>query len=128
MELPVESDLRFALSAARIGNALLSVYIHASEIATNSIHLQKNGRTAGYVGLTRMGDVVNSLMRLCVVALFDEEVKQAETVLDHRGEARLFELAFYDWYRGIDRRLGTQASCELAIAMASAKWLSRLKR
>jgi phosphate uptake regulator len=116
MELPVESDLRFALSAARIGNALLSVYIHASEIATNSIHLQKNGRTAGYVGLTRMGDVVNSLMRLCVVALFDEEVKQAETVLHHRGEARLFELAFYDWYRGIDRRLGTKASCELAIA------------
>src|SRR5215469_14736375 len=30
MDLPVESDLRFALSAARIGNALLSVYIHAS--------------------------------------------------------------------------------------------------
>ena len=115
MDLPAESDLRFALSAARIGNALLSVYIHASEIAANSMHLQKNGPTAGYVGLTRMGDVVNSLMRLCVVALFDEEVKHAETVLHHRGGARLFDLAFYDWDRGFDRRLRTQASCELAI-------------
>ena len=115
MDLPAESDLRFALSAARIGNALLSLYIHASEIATTSLHLQKNGSAAGYVELTTMGDVVHSLMRLCVVALFNEDVKQAETVLHHRGVARLFELAFYDWYRGIDRRLRTQASCELAI-------------
>ena len=115
MDLPAESDLRFALSAARIGNALLSVYIHASEIATTSRHLQKNGPTAGYVELTRMGDVVNSLMRLCVVALFNKEVKHAETVLHHRGVARLFERAFYDWHLGIDRRLTTLASCELAI-------------
>jgi phosphate uptake regulator len=115
MELPAESDLRFALSAEQIADALLSIYLHASEIAANSVGLQKNGQRKGYPALSTMGEVVNSLMRLCIVALFEEEAEHAETVLHHHGVARLFELTFYDWYRSIDRRLRAQASYELAI-------------
>jgi phosphate uptake regulator len=124
MELPAESDLRFALSAERIADALLSIYLHASEIAANSMRLQKNGQRTGYLGLNTMGEVVNSLMRLCIIALFEEDTEHAETVLHHHGVARLFELTFYDWYRGIDRRLRAQASYELAIT----KDLARMAR
>ena len=62
-----------------------------------------------------MGEVVNCLMRLCIIALFDKEVAHAEAVLRNRGVERLFESAFYDWYRDVDQRLRTQASHELAI-------------
>jgi phosphate uptake regulator len=115
MEQPLESDVRFALSAALICDALHSVHAQAVKIAANSERLLENGHTLGWAGLTRMGEVVNCLMRLCVVALFNEEVAHAETVLRNRGVKRLFESAFYDWYRNIDQRLRTQVCHELAI-------------
>jgi len=115
MELHAESDLRFALSAARIADALLSIYLHASEIAANSMRLENNGERTGFPDLNRMGEVVNSLMRLCTISIFEEEAGHAETVLHHYGVARLFEQAFYDWYRSTDVRLRTQACYEMAI-------------
>jgi phosphate uptake regulator len=115
MELPLESDVRFALSAVLICDALHSVHAQAVKIAANSARLSENGHTSGCADLTRMGEVVNCLMRLCIIALFDEEVAHAETVLSNRGVERLFESVFYDWYRNVDQRLRTQASHELAI-------------
>jgi phosphate transport system protein len=115
MELPLESDVRFALSAVLICDALHSVHAQAVKIAANSTRLLENGRMPGWPDLTEMGEVVNRLMRLCIIALFDEEVAHAETVLSNRGVERLFESVFYDWYRNVDQRLRTQASHELAI-------------
>ncbi len=115
MELPLESHVRFALSAVLIGDALHSIHAQAVKIAANSARLLENGRARGWEGLTRMGEAVNCLMRLCIIALFDEEVAHAETVLRNRGVERLFESGFYDWYRHVDQRLRAQASHELAI-------------
>ena len=115
MELPLESGVRFALSAVLICDALHSVHAQAVKIAANSTRLLENGRMPGWAGLTTMGEEVNCLMRLCIIALFDEEVAHAETVLSNRGVERMFESTFYDWYRNVDQRLRAQASYELAI-------------
>jgi phosphate uptake regulator len=115
MELPLESDVRFALSAVLICDAFHSIHAQAVKIAAKSARLLENGHTPGCAGLSRMGDVVNCLMRLCIIALFDEKVAHAETVLSNRGVERLFESIFYDWYRNVDQRLRTLASDELAI-------------
>lgn len=115
MELPLESDVRFALSAVLICDAFHSIHAQAVKIAANSARLFENGHAPGCARLTRMGDIVNCLMRLCIIALFDEEVAHAETVLSNRGVERLFESVFYDWYRNDDQRLRTLTSHELAI-------------
>ena len=77
MELPLESDARFALSAVLICDALHSVHAQAVKIAANSARLLENGRMPGWAGLTRMGEEVNCLMRLCIIAVFDEKVAHA---------------------------------------------------
>jgi phosphate uptake regulator len=115
MELPLESDVRFALSAVLICDALHSGHEQAVNIAANSSRLLEDGRTPEWSGLTRMGEAVNCLTRLCIIALFDEEIVHAETVLRNRGVERVFESTFYDWYRNVDQRLRAQASYELAI-------------
>lgn len=115
MELPLESDVRFALSALPICDALRSVHAQAVKVAANSARLLDDGHILGCAALTRMGEVVNCLMRLCITALFDEMVAHAETVLRNRGVERLFESAFFDWYRNVDQQLRTQAGQELEI-------------
>ena len=124
MELPLESGVRFALSAVLICDALHSGHAQAVKIAANSTRLLEDGRTPGWSGLTTMGEAVNCLTRLCIIALFDENVAHAQTVLRNRGVERVFESTFYDWYRNVDQRLRAQASYELAIT----KGLSQIAR
>ena len=114
-DLSWESNLRFIFSAERICNSLYAVHGYAVEIAANSMRLLENGRKIGYADLAMMGDIVNSLLRLCVVALFEEKIEHAETVLRTGGIERLFETTFYDWYRALDHGTRTQACYELAI-------------
>jgi len=114
-ELSWKSSLRFIFSSERICNSLQAVHSHAVEIAANSMRLLENGRKNGYADLATMGDIVNSLLRLCVVALFEEKIEHAETVLRTREIERLFETTFYDWYRDLDHGTRTQARYELAI-------------
>jgi phosphate uptake regulator len=116
MDLPLESDLRFALSSERICNTLYVMHNQAVEIAANSTCHVENGGILGCGDLVTMGDVVNRLMRLCVVALFEERIEHAEAVLRSDGVDRLFETTFYDWYKTIDHMARTQAGYELAIA------------
>jgi phosphate transport system protein len=123
MELARESDLRFILTCARICNALQAMHCQAVEIARNSMRLLENGGLR-CTDLTTMGDVVNGLVRLCVVSVFDEGIEHAQTVLRSDGVERLFETTFYDWYRTIDHRRRTQAGYELAIT----KHLSQIVR
>jgi phosphate uptake regulator len=115
MELPLESDARFALSAVLICDALHSAHAQAVKIAANSACLLEHGGMPGWEGLTRMGEEVNCMMRLCIIAVFDEKIAHAQTVLGNRGVERLFESVFYDWYSNVDQRLRARASHELAI-------------
>jgi hypothetical protein len=44
--------------------------------------------------LDRLGDRVNALLRLCVVALFNEETTHARAVLQSEGVWRRYEVVF----------------------------------
>jgi phosphate uptake regulator len=115
MELPGESNLRYILTAERIGNALRVIYGQAVEIAANSMRIVDNGGGLGCAELATMGDLVNSLVRLSIVALFEEDVEHAELVRRSSGVGRLFGSTFYDWYRTIDHSARAQAEFERAI-------------
>ena len=115
MELPGESHLRCILASERIGNALRVIYGQAAEIAANSMRIIENGGGLGCAELATMGDLVNNLVRLSIVALFEEDVEHAELVRRSSGVGRLFGSTFYDWYRTIDHSARAQAEFERAI-------------
>ena len=115
MELADESNLRYILASERIANAMRVVHGQAVEIAANSMRIVENGGGLGCAELATMGDLVNSLVRLSVVALFEEDVEHAELVRRSSGVGRLFGSTFYDWYRTIDHSARAQAEFERAI-------------
>jgi phosphate uptake regulator len=115
MELPGESNLRFILASERIANAMRVAHGQAVEIAANSMRIVENGGGLGCTELATMGDLVNSLVRLSVVALFEEDVEHAELAQRCSGVGRLFGSTFYDWYRTIDHTARAQAEFERAI-------------
>lgn len=115
MELPLESDLRFVPSCERMCHAFQEVHNQAIAVATNSMRLLESGPIRGCRDLITMSDLANSLMRLCVVALFEESIESAQTVLRCDGDKRLFATAFFDWYRTIDQKERAQAGYERAI-------------
>jgi hypothetical protein len=86
----------------------------AVEIATNSMRIVENGGGIGCAELAIMGDL-NSLVRLSVVGLFEEDVEHAELVRCSTGVGRLFGSTFYDRYRTIDHSAKAQAEFERAI-------------
>lgn len=116
MELAGESGLRYMLASERIANALRVVHSQSVEIAANGMRIIENGGGLGCAELATMGDLVNNLVRLSVVALFEENVQHAELVQRCSGVGRLFESTFYDWYRTIDHGARAQAEFERAIA------------
>ena len=115
MELPGESNLRYILASEQIANAMRLVHGHNVEIATNSVRIVENGGGLGCAELCTMGDLVNSLVRLSVVALFEEDVEHAELVQRCSAVGRLFGSTFYDWYRTIDHTARAQAEFERRI-------------
>jgi phosphate uptake regulator len=115
MELPGESTLRYILASERIANAMRVMHGQAVEIAANSMRIVENGGGLGCVDLATMGELVNSLVRLSVVALFEEDVEHAELVQRCSGVGRLFGSTFYDWYRTLDHRARAQAEFERSI-------------
>ena len=115
--LPSESDLRFILSASRISSALHTVHEHAVKIAASSIQRAQAGWEIGS-NLIEMGEIVNRFMRLCVIAVFEDQIEHAETVLRNRGvELLFFPGPLERRYRVVARwRLGKQAVQELQVA------------
>lgn len=116
--------IRCIMSADRICNALKAIHVHGADIASSSMRLVESCRLIGCKNLVSMGDFVNGLVRLCVVALLDEETQHAETVLRKDGIEREFQKEFFEWFRALDRCESTQAGCEIAIA----KSLSQMAR
>jgi phosphate uptake regulator len=124
MEISDTLDLRFVLSADRICNALEGIHIHAEDIAATSMHLSESSRRMGRKELVSMGDVVNRLMRLCVVALFKEHIDHAETVLRSEGVECEFETRFFESFNTLDRSDLAEDVYEIAVADS----LSRMAR
>jgi len=113
--IPHEADLSRVLSSGRICDALQTVHSHAVEMASNCTRRLEYGRTPRCTDLAAMGDIVNRLMRLCVVALFEEDIEYAKSILRSDGVERLFATTFFGWYSAIDQEERTRASYELAI-------------
>jgi phosphate uptake regulator len=88
------SDCRFVLIALRLSSALLATTRAAVQIARDTPSLLDSDRTPKHAALCTLGDLVNSLMRLCLVALFKQEVRYAETVLQSQAVWRRCELVF----------------------------------
>jgi hypothetical protein len=112
--LTSESDIRFVLTSVRISDALRAIQKEAFEIAEISLLLQNEGEI-NYADLTTTGDLTNRLMRLCTVAIFEEEVAHAEAVLRATGE-RLVTTTASVWHRQFDRMPPSKAVCVLLIA------------
>jgi phosphate uptake regulator len=116
MEISDALDLRFLLSADRICNALKEIHVHADDIATKSMRLLESSGRMRCKELVSMGDVVNRLMRLCVVALFEENIDHAETVLRSEGFECEFETRFFESLNTLDRIDIAEGVYEIAIA------------
>jgi phosphate uptake regulator len=116
MEISETLDLRFVLSADRISTALEEVQVHADDIVTQSLRLLESSRRTICKDLVSMGDVVNRLMRLCVVSLFEENTEHAEVVLRSEGVQGEFEIGFFESLNALDRSDIAEAVYEIAIA------------
>ena len=116
MEILDTWELRFILSADGICNALEEIHVRADDIATKSMRLLESFRRTRCKELVSMGDVVNRLMRLCVVALFEENIDYAETVLRSEGVEGEFEVSFFESLNTLDRGDIAEAVYEIAIA------------
>jgi phosphate uptake regulator len=122
--IPCDRDLRFVLSCERIGIALQFLHLQADEIASQCLQLLELGRTVRCAEIAAMGEIVNSLVRLCAVALFEEEKQHADLVLSAGRVERLFEMTFCAWLRSLDRAEREQSECDRVIT----RHLSRMAR
>lgn len=116
MELPSEPDLRLVLSTARLCNSLHALHRWALKVAENSSDLLATGETPGCDALMKMSDLVNGLMGLCIVALFEYKSEHAKSVLDDKSVEHLYEDVLHICYRNIAQDRRVQAPYELAIA------------
>jgi phosphate uptake regulator len=113
--LPVDSDSRFVSSALRICSALHITYAAATGVAQNTMLSLKGEGIAVSPVIEEMGQLVNCLVRLCIVALFNKQIQSAKTVLQNDGTGQWFDLAVYQLCGGPIQRTNAQASIELAI-------------
>ncbi|WP_433964216.1 PhoU domain-containing protein [Tunturiibacter gelidiferens] len=88
------SDCRFVLIALRLSSALLTTSRAAVQIAQDTPSFFECSRMPKHAALCNLGDLVNSLMRLCIVALFKQELRYAEAVLQSQAVWRRCELVF----------------------------------
>ena len=109
------SDSRFAFAAASINTALHVTYTAAAEIAQDSLRLLESSGIHGCAALERMGQLVNGSMRLCVVALFQQDAAHAKTVLRRQEAARLRELTSIGLHPHIGRWAGAQGDFERSV-------------
>jgi phosphate uptake regulator len=115
LNIPGAADFRFVLSSERIGNGMQALHLHAVEIAERCLRLLEVGRKPGCAEINAMGDSVNGLVRLCVVALFEKEKRHADTVLGIGRIERRFETNLYKWLRTLDHAARAGVECERAI-------------
>jgi hypothetical protein len=94
---------------------LRAIQKEAFEIAETSMLLWDGGQI-DCADLTTTGDLANRLMRLCTVAIFDEEVANAEVVLRMQEGERFVTTTASVWHRQFDGIPPSQAACLLSIA------------
>lgn len=114
----VDSDSLFACCALRVYSALHIMYAAATEIAHNTQFVLEDGEITQSPETREMGRFVNSLVRLCTVALFNKEIEHAKTVLESNDGRHSFDLSAYQTHINLTQRKGKRARFEFAIAMS----------
>ncbi len=109
------SDSRFPFVAANIETALHVTYTAAAQIAQDSIRLLEGSGIHGCAALEMLGRVVNGSMRLCVVALFEENADHAKAALRRQDCLPLRELTSISSHPHIDRWAGAQGDFERSV-------------
>jgi hypothetical protein len=120
------ADSRFAFAAFTIAAALHVTYAAAVRIAQDTVRLTEGGIHHA-ASLQTMGQMVNGSMRLCVVALFQQDVELAETALRDQESLRLLEppsiASQGELEQAVARSLGQVAKQTHEIADAIIFWL-----
>jgi phosphate uptake regulator len=115
--VPVDADSAIAESALRIYSALYVTYTAASEI-THIASLMAEGEQTTPSGLGEIARFINSLVRLCTVALFNKQVQHVRGILRHDRSRRWCELALCHTRRSLMQNPSAHARSELAVARA----------
>jgi phosphate uptake regulator len=113
--MQISADSRFACCALRICNALHNTYAAAASIALETMFSLEGGWRAESSKIVEMGQFVNSLVRLCTVALFNEDLRYARTVLQNDRGGRWFNLSLRQTQSDLAQQSGAHAKIELAI-------------
>jgi hypothetical protein len=85
------SYFRFALASLRLNSALYTVYCASAKMLQRTMQLSESDRMSKCAALNGLGDVVNSLMRLCTIAFFNQETEYAEWVIQRQDVWRQCE-------------------------------------
>jgi len=105
-------------SVLRIYGALQVMYAAAAEIVHSAAQMDELDQTRHSPQLGELGGFVNGLLRLCTVALFNEEVRHARMILLDRRGRQQFKMALCRTQYELIRSKGASARFELAIAAA----------
>jgi phosphate uptake regulator len=127
------SDSRFTSAASSIATAFHVTYSAAKEIAQSTIHRLESSGIENCAPLEQLAQGVNRSMRLCVIALFNEDARLARTALrSQEHSVQLYELGVSDFSsvgpqndfeRTVIRELGAIAEQIQEIADALLSWL-----
>lgn len=109
------AEARSAFATFSIGNALHGTHSAAVAIARDTVRLLESSGIQRCAALEAAGRHVNEAMRVAVVALFNEDVGHALTVLQQREQVRLNELNSTAVHPHVDRWAGAQGDFERSV-------------
>jgi phosphate uptake regulator len=110
------ADCRFVLIALRLSSAFRTTSLAAIQIAQDTPSFLDSSRMPKHAALCNLGDLVNSLVRLCIVALFKQEARYAETVLQSQAVWRRCEFVFESMHENEHQTTDEEDTFEPAIA------------
>ena len=119
--MPVDTESTAASCALRVYSALQVTYFAAAEIAQNTVLLLEGGRKTQSPSQVMTTNFVNGLVRLYTVALFDEEIQHARTILQVDEGHRRFDLQLSVREEELIQQNDASARFELAITHCLAQ-------
>ena len=114
--VPIDSHSPQAYGSLRIYSALRVMFTAATEIAQNTMIIAAREREDEFPQTVESGKFVNGLVRMCTVALFEEDAWLAKKALHIEGGRRRFDLALSRARLDVFRRSCTHCGRELAIS------------
>lgn len=110
------ADFRFIVAALRLNSILYAMYSAASLIAEETARLLENSPLEKQVALNSFGTFVNCSVRLCIVALFNQNPGYAEEVLQNRQAALEHERTLDHLHSCEPLQMGAEETYTLTIA------------